>query len=196
MGQYTVSLIKNRPILIDAGEAGWIKEHGSEDNLWADINPQPELERRLRLVYGCFIVNPSQVTGSLNPKSLHVMRGMEMAYIHFEPKENRFYAWRSLMIVDLEMLDGHTKSDRLAFAAVVDMADEVPRTKDFSLGAFPYNRQLSVQQNIITRLGVLAINDEDRRKQRKLPNIDWRLLINKPRAWKAADRVQYIKVTC
>jgi hypothetical protein len=118
MGQYTVSLIKNRPILIDAGEAGWIKEHGSEDNLWADINPQPELERSLRLVYGCFIVNPSQVTGSLNPQSLHVMQGMEMAYIHFEPKESRFYAWRSLMIVDLEMLDGHTKSDRLAFAAV------------------------------------------------------------------------------
>ena len=100
------------------------------------------------------------------------------------------------MIVDLEMLDGHTMSDRLAFAAVVDMADEVPRTKDFSLGAFPYNRQLSVQQNIVTRLGVLAISDEDRRKQRKLPNIGWRLLIDKPRAWKAADRVQYIKVTC
>jgi hypothetical protein len=45
-------------------------------------------------------------------------------------------------------------------------------------------------------LGVLAINDEDRRKQRKLPNIDWRLLIDKLRAWRAADRVQYIKVTC
>jgi hypothetical protein len=34
---------------------------------------------------------------------------------------------------------GHVKRDRLAFAAVVDMADEVPRTKNFSLGAFPYN---------------------------------------------------------
>jgi hypothetical protein len=63
----------------------------------------------------------------------------------------------------------------------------VPRSRNFSLSAFPYNSQLSVQQNITTRPGVLTINDEDRRKQRKLPRIDWRVLIDHGRARRAAE---------
>jgi hypothetical protein len=39
-----------------------------------------------------------------------------------------------------------------------------------------------VQQNIATRVGVLAINDVDRRNQRKLNDSNWRLLVDRPRA--------------
>jgi hypothetical protein len=105
MAQYAISKINDKRLLIDAAELGWIKEHGSEDNTWADIESRPELERKLRLVYGCFLENPSQVTGSLDPKSLSVLRGMEMAYVHFEPQRNCFYAWRSLKLLDIEILE-------------------------------------------------------------------------------------------
>jgi hypothetical protein len=189
MAQYITSLINKKRILIDAAEVGWIKEHGSEDNIWADIEPRLELKRSLRLVYGCFLLNPSQVSGSPDAKSLNAMKDMEMAYIHFEPQENRYYAWRSLRVIDIEMLDRRSRLNPLAFAAIIDMADEVPRSRNLSLSAFPYNRRLSVQQNIMTRPGVLAINNEDRRRQRKLPDIHWRLLIDQLRAQKAADRV-------
>jgi hypothetical protein len=192
MAQYTTSLIKNKWTLIDAAEVGWISEHSSKDNTWADIEPRLELKRSLRLVYGCFLLNPSQVTGSVNPMSLGTMKDMELAYVQFEPQENRFYAWRSLRIIDIEMLDRRSRRAPLAFAAIIDTADEVPKNRNFSLSAFPYNSGLSVQQNIITRPGVLAINDEDRRKQQMLPDVHWRLLIDHPRAHKAADRVQRI----
>jgi hypothetical protein len=190
MAQYAISEINDKRFLIDAAEFGWIKEHGSEDNTRAEIESRPESERKQRLVYGCFLTNPSQVTGALDPKSLSVMKGMEMAYVHFEPQRNRFYAWRSLKLLDIEILDPHLEIDRCAFAAIIDLADEVPKTRNFSLSAFPFNSGLSVQQNIKTRLGILAINDEDRRNQRKLSAIDWRLLIDWPRARRAADRVR------
>jgi hypothetical protein len=90
----------------------------------------------------------------------------------------------------LKCSTGRSRLNPLAFAAIIDMADEVPRSRNLSLSAFPYNRRLSVQQNIMSRPGVLAINNEDRRKQRKLLDIHWRLLIDQPRAQKAADRVQ------
>jgi hypothetical protein len=190
MAQYAISVINDKRLLIDAAEFGWIKEHGSEDNTWADIESRPESERKLRLVYGCFLKNPSQVTGALDPKSISVMKGMEMAYVHFEPQRNFFYRWRSLKLLDIEILDQHLEIDRCAFVAIIDLAGEVPKTKTFSLSAFPFNSGLTVQQNIKTRLGILAINDEDRRNQRKLSAIDWRLLIDLPRARRAADRVQ------
>ena len=117
------------------------------------------------------------------------MKGMEMAYVHFEPQRSSFYTWRSLKLLDIEILDQHLEIDRCAFAAIIDLADEVPRTKKISLSAFPFNSGLTVQQNIKTRLGILAINDEDRRN-RKLSAIDWRLLIDWPRARRAADRLQ------
>jgi hypothetical protein len=189
MPQYITSLIENKWILIDAAEFGWIKEHGSGDNIWADIAPQPELERSLRLVYGCFLLNPAQVTGSLNPKSLSAMKGMEMVYIQSE-WENGFYHWHSLKVIDIEILEHRLKTDPLAFAAIVDLVGEVPKTRNRSLSAFPYNSGLSVQQNITTRPGVLAINDEDRRLRWKLPDTHWRLLIDESRAQKAAHRVQ------
>ena len=129
------------------------------------------------------------VTGALCPKSLSVMKGMEMAYIHFEPQRNCFYAWRSPKLPDIEMVDQELEVDRCAFVAIINLADEVPKTKKFSLSAFRFNSGLTVQQNIKTRLGILAINDEDRRNQRKLSAIDWRLLIDWPRARRAADRV-------
>jgi hypothetical protein len=74
-----------------------------------------------RLVYGCFLKNPSQVTGPLDPKSLSVMRGMEMAYVHFEPQRNCFYAWRALKLLEIEMFEDW-EIDRCAFAAIVDWA--------------------------------------------------------------------------
>ena len=189
MAQYAISEINDKRLLIDAAEFGWIKEHGSEDNTWADIESRPESERKLRLVYGCFLKNPSQVTGALDPKSLSGMKGMEMAYVHFEPQRSCFYTWRSLKLLDIEILDQQLEIDRCAFAAIIDLADEVPRTKKISLSAFPFNSGLTVQQNIKSRLGILAINDEDRRN-RKRSAIDWRLLIDWPRARRAADRLQ------
>jgi hypothetical protein len=189
MAQYAISEINEKRLLIDAAEFGWIKEHGSEDNTWADIESRPESERKLRLVYGRFLKNPSQVTGALDPESLSVMKGMELVYVHFEPQRNNFYTWRSLKLLDIEILAQNLGIDRCAFAAIVDLANEVPKTKTFSLSAFPFNRGLTVQQNIKARLGILAINDEDRRNQRKLSAIDWRLLIDWPRARRAADRV-------
>jgi hypothetical protein len=41
MPQYITSLINNKWILIGAGEIGWVREHGSEDNIWATIESQP-----------------------------------------------------------------------------------------------------------------------------------------------------------
>ena len=190
MAQYAISEINDKRFLIDASEFGWIKEHGSEDNTWADIESRPQSKRMQRLVYGCFLKNPSQVTGALDPKSLRVMKGMEMAYVYFEPQRNCFYTWRSLKLLDIEIIDQHLEIDRCAFVAIIDLADEVPKTKTFSLSAFPFNSGLTVQQNIKTRLGILAINDEDRRDQRRLSAIDWRLLIDWPRARRAARRVQ------
>ena len=96
-----------------------------------------------------------------------------------QPQESCFFAWRSLRVIDIEMLDRCSRLDPLAFAAIIDMADEAPRSRNLSLSAFPYNSQFSVQQNIMTRPGVLAINDEDRRKREKLPDIHWRLLEHK-----------------
>jgi hypothetical protein len=97
MAQYAISEINGKRLLIDAAEFGWIKEHGSEDNTWAEIESRPKSERKRRLVYGCFLKNhPSQVTGALDPTSLSVMKGMEMAYVHFEPQRNFLYTWRSL----------------------------------------------------------------------------------------------------
>jgi hypothetical protein len=105
MAQYAISEINDKRFLIDAAEFGWIKEHGSEDNTRAEIESRPESERKQRLVYGCFLTNPSQVTGALDPKSLSVMKGMEMAYVHFAPQRNCFYVWRSLKLLDIEVLD-------------------------------------------------------------------------------------------
>jgi hypothetical protein len=190
MAQYAISEINDKRLLIDAAEFGWIKEHGSEDNTWADIESRPESERKVRLVYGCFLKNPSQVTGPLDPKSFSAMKGMEMAYVYFEAQRRScFYASRSLKLLDIEILDQNLGIDRCPFAAIIDLADEVPRTKKISLSAFPFNSGLTVQQNIKSRLGILAINDEDRRN-RKRSAIDWRLLIDWPRARRAADRLQ------
>ena len=136
------------------------------------------------------LLNPSQVTGSLDPKSLSVMQGMEMAYVHFEPQPNGFfYSWRSLRVIDLEMLDDQPKSDHFAFAAIVDVTKEATRTRSFSISAFPYNSGLTLQQNITTRVGVLAINDVDRRNQRKLQDSNWRLLVDWPRARRSVARL-------
>jgi len=176
MAQYGISKIRDRQILIAASEFGWIHENGSKDDMWAEIEPCSELDRTSQLVYGGFLLNPSQVTGSLDPKSLSVMQGMEMAYVHFEPQPNGFYSWLSLRVIDLEILDDHSKMDHFAFAAIIDVAKEVTRTRSFSISAFPYNSGLTVQQNITTRLGVLAINDVDRRNQRRLQDSNWRLL--------------------
>lgn len=190
MAQYGISKICDRQILIAASEFGWIHENGSKDDMWAQIAPCSEMERTSQLVYGSFLLNPSQVTGLLDPKSLNVMQGMEMAYVHFEPQPNgSFYSWRSLRVIDLEILDDHSKIDRFAFAAIIDVAKEVPRTRSFSISAFPYNSGLTVQQNIMSRLGVLAINDIDRRNQRRLQDINWRLLVDRQRARRAAARV-------
>jgi hypothetical protein len=187
VAQYGISKIRDRQILIAASEYGWIHERRSKDDLWAEIEPSEE--RTQQLVYGGFLLNPSQVTESLDPKSLSVMQGMEMAYVHFEPQPNGFfYSWRSLRIIDLEILDDQPKSDRFALAAIVDLPDEVPKTNTFSLSAFPFNSGLTVQQNIKTRLGILAINDVDRRNQRKLKDSNWRLLVDRPRARRAAAR--------
>jgi hypothetical protein len=85
------------------------------------------------------------------------MKGMEMAYVHFEPQRRScFYAWRSLKLLDIEMFGSDLEIDRCPFAAIIDLADEVPKTKTFSLSAFPFNSGLTVQQNIKTRLGILA----------------------------------------
>jgi hypothetical protein len=189
MAQYTISEVNDKRILIDAAEIGWIKENGSKDNIWADIESRSE-SGKLRLVYGCFLKNPSQLTSAMNPKSLRVMKGMEMAYVHFAPQRNCLYVWRSLKLLDIEVLDQRSKIDRCAFAAITNLGDEVSITRNFSLSAFPYNSKLTVQQNIMTRLGILAINDEDRRNQRKLSAIDWGILIDWPRARRAAARVQ------
>ena len=189
MAQYGISKIRDRQILIAASEFGWIHENGAKDDMWAEIEPCSELDRTSQLVYGGFLLNPSQVTGSLDPKSLSVMQGMEMAYVHFEPQRNCFYSWRSLRVIDLEILDDH-KSDHFTFAAIVDVAKEATRTRSFSISAFPYNSGLSVQQNITTRVGVLAINDVDRRNQRKLNDSNWRLLVDRPRARRSAARVR------
>src|SRR5271167_734031 len=147
MAQYGISKIRDKQILIAASEFGWIHENGSKDDMWADIEPYSELERTSQLVYGGFLLNPSQVTGSLDPKSLNVMQGMEMAYVHFEPQPNGFYSWRSLRVIDLEILDDQPNIDCFAFAAIVDVAKEVPRTRSLSISAFPYNSGLTVQQN-------------------------------------------------
>jgi hypothetical protein len=187
MAQYGISKIRDRQILIAASEFGWIRERGSKDDIWAEIEPCSELERTSQLVYGSFLLNPSQVTGSLDPKSLGVMQGMEMAYVHFDPQPNGFfYSWRSLRIIDLEILDDQPKSDHFALAAIVDAANEVLRTRSLSISTFPYNSGLTVQQNITTRVGVLAINDVDRRNQQKLKDSNWRLLVDRPRARRAA----------
>jgi hypothetical protein len=189
MAQYGISKIRDRQILIAASEFGWIYERGSKDDIWAEIEPCSELERTSQLVYGSFLLNPSQVTGSLDPKSLSVMQGMEMAYVHFKPQPNGFfYSWRSLRIIDLEILDDQPKSDHFALAAIVDVAKEATRTRSFPISVFPYNGGLTVQQNIATRVGVLAINDVDRRNQRKLKDSNWRLLVDRPRARRAAAR--------
>ena len=146
MAQYGISKIRDRQILIAASEYGWIHERRSKDDLWAEIEPSEE--RTQQLVYGGFLLNPSQVTESLDPKSLSVMQGMEMAYVHFEPQPNGFfYSWRSLRIIDLEILDDQPKSDHFALAAIVDVAKEVPRTRSLCISAFPYNSGLTVQQN-------------------------------------------------
>jgi hypothetical protein len=118
MAQYGISKICDRQILIAASEFGWIYERGSKDDIWAKIEPCSELERTSQLVYGGFLFNPSQVTGSLDSKSLSVMQGMEMAYVHFEPQPNGFfYSWRSLRVIDVEILDDQSKMDCFAFAA-------------------------------------------------------------------------------
>ena len=118
MDQYRISKIDDRQILIAASEFGWIHERRSKDDLWAEIEPSEE--RTQQLVYGGFLLNPSQVTESLDPKSLSVMQGMEMAYVHFEPQPNGFfYSWRSLRIIDLEILDDQPKSDHFALAATM-----------------------------------------------------------------------------
>jgi hypothetical protein len=190
MAQYGISKIRDRQILIAASEFGWIHERGSKDDIWAEIEPCSELERTSQLVYGSFLLNPSQVTGSLDPKSLGVMQGMEMAYVHFEPQPNgSCYSWRSLRVIDLEILDDQPKIDSFAFAGIIDVAKEVPRTRGLSISAFPYNSGITVQQNIATRSGLLAINDLDRRNQRRLQDTNWRLLVDRPRARRAAARV-------
>jgi hypothetical protein len=188
MAQYGISKIRERQILITASEFGWIHENGAKDDMWAEIEPCSELDRTSQLVYGGFLLNPSQVTGSLDPKSLSVMQGMEMVYVHFEPQRNRFYSWRSLRVIDLEILDD--QHDHLTFAAIVDVAKEATRTRSHSISAFPYNSGLSVQQNITTRVGVLAINDVDRRNQRKLKDSNWRLLVDRTRARRSAASVR------
>jgi hypothetical protein len=71
------------------------------------------------------------------------IEGMEMAYVH-------------LKLLDIEMFGSDLEIDRCPFAAIIDLADEVPKTKIFSLSAFPFNSGLTVQQNIKTRLGILA----------------------------------------
>jgi hypothetical protein len=190
MAQYGISKIRDRQILITASEFGWIHENGAKDDMWAEIEPCSELDRTSQLVYGGFLINPSQITGSLDPTSLSVMQGMEMAYVHFEPQRNCFYSWRSLRVIDLEILDDQLKSDHFAFGALVDLAKEATRTRSLSISAFPYNSGLSVQQNIATRVGVLAINDVDRRNQRKLNDSNWRLLVDRPRARRSAARVR------
>ena len=86
-------------------------------------------------------------------------------------------------------LDDRSKSDHFAFAAIVDVAKEATRTRSFSISAFPYNSGLNVQQNITTRVGVLAINGVDRRNQRRLQDSNWRLLMDQQRARRAAARV-------
>jgi hypothetical protein len=188
MAQYGISKIRDRQILIAASEFGWIHENGAKEDMWAEIEPCSELDRTSQLVYGGFLLNPSQVTGSLDPKSLSVMQGMEMAYVHCEPQRNCFYSWRSLRVIDLEILDD--QRDYFTFAAIVDVAKEATRTRSLSISAFPYNSGLSVQQNITTRVGVLAINDVDRRNQRKLNDSNWRLLVDRPRARRSAARVR------
>jgi hypothetical protein len=186
MDQYRISKIDDRRILIAASEFGWIHENGS---MWAVIAPS-EMERTSQLVYGSFLLNPSQVTGSLDPKSLKCMQGMEMAYVHFEPQPNgSFYSWRSLRVIDLEILDDQPKIDCFAFAVIIDVAKEVPRTRNLSISAFPYNSGITVQQNIATRSGLLAINDLDGRNQRRLQDTNWRLLVDRSRARRAAARV-------
>jgi hypothetical protein len=40
--QYTTSPINDKRILIDAGEFGWIKEHGSLDNFGLTLSPRPK----------------------------------------------------------------------------------------------------------------------------------------------------------
>ena len=148
MDQYRISKIDDRQILIAASEFGWIHERRSKDDMWAEIAPS-EMERTSQLVYGSFLLNPSQVTESLDPKSLSVMQGMEMAYVHFEPRPSGFfYSWRSLRIIDLEILDDQPKSDHFALAAIVDVAKEVPRTRSLCISAFPYNSGLTVQQTL------------------------------------------------
>ena len=112
-----------------------------------------------------------------------------MAYVQFEPQREGFYFWRSLRVIDLEILDDQPKSDHFALAAIVDVAKEATSTRGFSISAFPYNSGLTVQQNITTRVGVLAITDVDRRNQRKLKDSNWRMLVNRPRARRAVARV-------
>jgi hypothetical protein len=97
--------------------------------MWAEIEPCSELDRTSQRVYGGFLVNPSQVTGSLDPKSLSVMQGTEMAYVHFEAQRNCFYSWRSLRVIDLEILDDQLKSDHFAFGAIVDLAKEATKNQ-------------------------------------------------------------------
>jgi hypothetical protein len=186
MAQYGISKIRDRQILIAASEFGWIHERGSKDDIWAEIEPSEK--RTPQLVYGGFLLNPSQVTEALDTKSLHVMQGMEMAYVHFDRRDG-FYSWCSLRVIDLEILDDQPKSDHFALAAIVDVAKEATSTRGFSISAFPYNSGLTVQQNIATRSGLLAINDLDRRNQRRLQDTNWRLLVDRPRARRAAALV-------
>ena len=68
MAQYGISKIRDRQILIAASEFGWIHERGSKDDIWAEIEPSEE--RTPQLVYGGFLLNPSQVTEALDTKSL------------------------------------------------------------------------------------------------------------------------------
>ena len=188
MAQYVISKIGDRLILIAADEMGWLHENGSKDDLWAESEHSEE--RTPQLVYGGFLLNPSQVTESLDTKSLHVMQGMEMAYAHFDRRDGS-YSWRSLRVIDLEILDDQLKSDHCALAAIVEVAKETTRSSNLSISAFPYNSGLTVQQNIATRSGLLAINDVDRRNQCKLNDSNWRMLVDRPRARRAAARLAY-----
>ena len=113
-----------------------------------------------------------------------------MAYAHFDRRDGS-YSWRSLRVIDLEILDDQLKSDHFALAAIVEVAKETTRSSNLSISAFPYNSGLTVQQNIATRSGLLAINDVDRRNQCKLNDSNWRMLVDRPRARRAAARLAY-----
>ena len=120
---------------------------------------------------------------------------MEMAYVFFDrdlaSSTAGKYLWRSLKIIDIEGLSySRLRADRVPFAAIVELADDVPRTPKFSIAAFPLNRNISLQANIMARVGIFALNDEDRRKRGTISDANWKSLIDEPRVFKAADRVE------